>query len=262
MDKNKAIELLRRQADEINVLKLADQSSSFKRWKRNTEIIIEKVFSNTSRHLEDFNGIRYSTHVFTTDDDDSGFHKAYLQGLDTAKEILSSMIDEITEFGVVDPNFSSNVDSLTVIENICARFHLVARQLRSRHQGRPTIEIDDEYDVQDLFHSLLHLHFSDIRSEEWTPGYAGGSSRIDFLLKQEQITVEIKKTRKSLSPKDIGDQLIIDSKRYKAHPDSKCLFCFIYDPEGRIGNPVGLENDLTEREKDFKIIVVIHPKGR
>ena len=56
---------------------------------------------------------------------------------------------------------------------ICTRFHLVARQLRKRHDDRSTLDISDEYDVQDLLHSLLCLFFDDIRSEEGTPSYAG-----------------------------------------------------------------------------------------
>ncbi len=36
------------------------------------------------------------------------------------------------------------------INNICERFHLVARQLRSRHEDRDTLDIQDEYDIQEL----------------------------------------------------------------------------------------------------------------
>ena len=42
--------------------------------------------------------------------------------------------------------------------------------------------MEDEYDVQDLFHALLTIYFEDIRKEEWSPSYAGGASRMDFLL--------------------------------------------------------------------------------
>jgi hypothetical protein len=262
METSKSIELLKKQIEKADPLKREEQfSANFKKWRRDTEIIIEKIFGKDSRHLKDFDGISYSLSIFTSNTPDYAFQKRYVEGLDEAKQILNSMIDEINEFGFDGQNQSFKTDSLTVIENICNRFHLVARQLRSRHSSRPTIEIEDEYDVQDLFHSLLHLHFNDIRPEEWTPSYAGGSSRIDFLLKQEQIVVEIKKTRKTLTTKDIADQLIIDAKRYQSHPDSKCLFCFVYDPEGRVGNPTGLENDLTDKKNEFRTIVIVSPKG-
>ena len=54
------------------------------------------------------------------------------------------------------------------------------------------------------------LHFDDIRPEEWTPSYAGSSARMDFLLKKEQIVLEIKKTRKGLVAKEAGEQLIVE----------------------------------------------------
>jgi REase_DpnII-MboI len=64
-----------------------------------------------------------------------------------------------------------------------------------------------EYDVQDLLHALLHLYCDDIRTEEWTPSYAGASSRMDFLLKKEKIVVEVKKTRQGLDAREVGEQL-------------------------------------------------------
>jgi hypothetical protein len=107
----------------------------------------------------------------------------------------------------------------------------------------------------------LKIHFDDVRAEEWTPSYAGGSSRVDFLLKDEQIIVELKKTRASLKDRNIGEQLIIDAIRYRAHPDCKALICFVYDPEGKVGNPIGLEKDLESAVTDIKIRVIVAPKG-
>jgi len=95
----------------------------------------------------------------------------------------------------------------------------------------------DEYDVQDLMHALLKQHFNDVRAEEWTPSYAGKSSRMDFLLKNEKLVLETKKTRLGLDHKAVGDELAVDIVRYKSHPDCLILACFVYDPECRIGNP-------------------------
>lgn len=152
--------------------------------------------------------------------------------------------------------------SLSIIEKICARFHLVVRQLRERHDSRPTLDVDDEYDVQDLIHALLKLFFEDIRPEEWTPSYAGKSSRMDFLLKNHRTVIEIKKTRKGLGAKEVGTQLIDDIVRYRKHSDCKVLICFVYDPEGRITNPRGLENDLSHQDKDIEVKILIRPTGK
>jgi hypothetical protein len=145
------------------------------------------------------------------------------------------------------------------LKNIFNQFHAVTKQLRNRYNGRNTLEIEDEYDVQDLLHALLRLFFSDIRNEEWTPSYAGGSSRMDFLLKEEKIVIEVKKTRKGLGDKELGKQLIEDKEKYKAHPDCKKLICFTYDPEGRIVNPKGIQNDLNRQEPEFEVEIIIKP---
>lgn len=140
------------------------------------------------------------------------------------------------------------------------QFHVVANQLRNRYSKRETIRINDEYDVQDLLHGLLKIQFQDVRTEEYTPSYAGSSARVDFLLKKEKIVIEVKKTREGLTDKKIGDQLILDTQHYKAHPDCKHLICFVYDPEGRIQNPRGLESDLNNiTNEELMVEVFIRP---
>ena len=106
---------------------------------------------------------------------------------------------------------------------------------------------------------MLKIFFDDLRAEEYTPSYAGSASRVDFLLKQEQIVIEIKKTRKNLGAKEVGEQLIVDSQRYQSHPNCGQLICFVYDPEGRIANPRGIENDLTQEINGVPVSVFITP---
>lgn len=151
------------------------------------------------------------------------------------------------------------VDYEAVLTTIFDRFFTVARQLQRRHDGRQTLSIQDEYDVQDLLCSLLLLHCEDVRPEEWTPSSAGSSKRMDFLLKDSEIAIEVKMTRPNLKDKEIGDQLIIDIAHYKQHNDCKSLYCFVYDPEGYIRNPRGLENDLQKIDKTFPVKVFIRP---
>ena len=154
----------------------------------------------------------------------------------------------------------SLAEKINFVEKIAERFHLLVRQLRERYSNRPTLDVDDEYDVQDLFHVLLRLEFDDVRKEEWTPSYAGGSSRIDFLIPTIETVIEIKMTRKRLNARQVGEQLIVDIAKYKTHPQCRTLICFVYDPEGRITNPVGLENDLNDSDSDINVKVIIEPK--
>ena len=56
---------------------------------------------------------------------------------------------------------NQDTEVFSKLMNIFNRFHKVSIQLRSRYKGRPTLEVNDEYDVQDLLHALLCLHFQD-----------------------------------------------------------------------------------------------------
>ncbi|WP_375767799.1 hypothetical protein NR798_39955 [Archangium gephyra] len=151
--------------------------------------------------------------------------------------------------------------SLETLENILRQFHRVAAQLRKRHDGRKTLVIKDEYDVQDLLHALLLMHFSDIREEEHAPSFAGASPRLDFLLRNEEIVIEVKKTRPSQTVRGLCDELIADIARYQAHPNCKTLVCFIYDPEGQLSNVAGLIHDIQSTPSKIPVRVLVVPAG-
>ena len=149
---------------------------------------------------------------------------------------------------------------IEALQRVFSKFHLIARELRRRHDNRDTLDVNDEYDVQDLLSALLVLYFDDIRPEEWTPSYAGQSARMDFLLKKEKIVVEVKMTRQGLADKEIGNQLIVDIERYKEHSDCSTLVCFIYNPDGRITNSHALSGDLQSQSRDdLKVMVIVEP---
>ena len=149
-----------------------------------------------------------------------------------------------------------------LVRTICDRFTIVANALTDRYDNRATIAMTDEYDVQDLLGALLKLHFTDVRPEEWTPSYAGNASRMDFLLKPEQLVVEAKMTRKGLGQKELVTQLAEDILRYQSHQDCKTLICFVYDPTGKCSNPTALENDLTKNHGGLQVVVIVQPKSR
>lgn len=181
LPKDKAIEKLRRQLDAIDEIKSKPRHSpEYKKWFRDTEVAIEKSFGQNTRHIKDFTSISFSLRMWSDSTPDFEFEKAFQKGLTLAAHILQSFIDELEEY-VEDAPVAAKRNSLLVIERICNRFHLVARQLRSRHNSRETLNVEDEYDVQDLLHGLLTLEFEDIRAEEWTPGYAGGGIKDGFL---------------------------------------------------------------------------------
>ncbi len=179
------------------------------------------------------------------------------------KALFSAISNSLENSGYVDPDRKEakkdNI-ALDTLVQISKKFHISALQFTKRHSNRTPFIIDDEYDVQDYFHALLKIHFNDVRPEEYIPSYAGSSSKVDFLLKDEKILVEIKYATSKLKDKAIGEQLIIDIEKYKKHPDCECLVCFVYDPNFNIKNPYGLEKDLSGKNNNLNIKVHIYPK--
>ncbi len=176
-------------------------------------------------------------------------------------ELVDRFIRQLEKKQALSPKVRlSHPDPLAKLDKLLSRFHLVAQQMRERHANRPTIVIGDEYDVQDLLHSVLKIEFDDVRAEEWTPSYAGSATRMDFVLKKEEIVVEVKKTSAALRDKQVGEQLILDIAHYKAYTGCKTLVCFIYDPDFLLKNREGLIYDLQKTHDGLNVKLAIHPQ--
>jgi hypothetical protein len=83
---------------------------------------------------------------------------------------------------------------------------------------------------------------------------------VDFLLRAERTVVEVKMTRKGLGQRDVVEQLVIDRDYYRTHPACDRLVCLVYDPGGRIRQPVIVERDLSV-ETPLPTMVVVTPQG-
>jgi hypothetical protein len=105
-----------------------------------------------------------------------------------------------------------------------------------RRKGATELTFKSEYDSQDLLHALLRPWVEDIRPEEFTPSYAGSSSRMDFLLPKHSVVLELKRVRDRTHAKEIGKELTIDIAYYRAHPNCNHLWCVVYDPDKLIPN--------------------------
>jgi hypothetical protein len=153
-------------------------------------------------------------------------------------------------------------------DNVEDLIHVLVRGLRRsmhplthRRKGTQPLAFTNEYDVQDLLHAMLRPWVSDIRPEEFTPSYAGSSTRMDFLLPAHSIVIELKVARDPLHAKRIGDELIVDIAHYQRHPDCRTLWCVVYDPNHFVTNADGLRSDLdgrrTSKEGEVFVRVMI-----
>lgn len=123
----------------------------------------------------------------------------------------------------------------------------------------PTPSIANEKDLQVLVHAILRLLYPDVRAEDMVPQYAGAGSRVDFLIRDSGIIVETKMTRKSLTDRKVGEELLVDWARYQRHPDCRGIFALVYDPERYLHNPAGLEHDLSQVASNiWTRVIVVH----
>jgi hypothetical protein len=150
-------------------------------------------------------------------------------------------------------------DPLDLVRKVCTRFHAVVRQLRLRRDNRTTLDVQDELDVHDLLYTLLRYELDEVAQAEWPAGGRETPPRAMSLLPRHRLAILTMMTKSGLGPREIAEQLTADAAVFPA-TEHQTLFCFIYDPEGRIGNPRGLEAELT-RVSDTQIVeVLIAPK--
>jgi len=97
--KEKAIEKIEIQISNIDSLSRQKRfNPEFKKWIRDTQIALEHIFGAESRHIKDFNQIKYSLNAYSSNTPDSTFQERYVKGLENSRAVLSSMIDEISEY--------------------------------------------------------------------------------------------------------------------------------------------------------------------
>lgn len=152
------------------------------------------------------------------------------------------------------PAMPSNVDEviLVIVQGLRRAMH----PLTYRRKGAEQLRFANEYDVQDLLHALLRPWVQDVRPEEYTPSYAGKSTRMDFLCPAHQLVIETKCVRDRHHAKNVGDELLLDIAHYAAHPTCKKLWCVIYDPEHFLTNPDALRDLEGAHKKDDRGIEV------
>lgn len=165
--------------------------------------------------------------------------------------------NEETVSALQQPVMPAKVEVL--LERLVRGLHRAMYPLINRRRGSQPLTFNSEYDVQDLLHSQLRPWVQDIRAEEFTPSYAGSSTRMDFLLPAHKLVLETKIVRDRSHGKKVGDELIIDIAHYRSHSACNYLWCVIYDPNHYIANSQGLITDLEgeHASKDGKVTVKV-----
>lgn len=178
----------------------------------------------------------------------------YKTRIEAAIIFLHSRIKEIQEWE--EEAIAETTTPLVQVCGICERFSCSLGPLGKRRTGHAPYIINDEYDMQDIFHAYLSLFFDDIVPEERMPKVADSASIIDFFLKDSGIGIELKLTGSGKTKKDFKKELIQDMTDYQALPGINQLVFFIYDPGKVVDHPKLFEREL-EQSSIIPAIVMV-----
>jgi hypothetical protein len=259
VSKTKALEILDRLARESEDVKSPMDDLWLKAWSSSVLTNARNLFGENSQQALDFIRVQFDPEVDWEAPSDRERLRVRATGIVQARDLIKVWRQEIVDFWA-DAPAPTKADPVRVALHICEALPRAVLRLRDRHGKQPPLEMKDEHDVQYVLGALLEVHFDDIHAEDYVPAYAGGVSRIDFVLRPERIAIETKMTRKSLRDKEVGEELLVDIARYKEHGKVDTLICLVYDPQHLIKNPRGLETDLERTPSDLNLRVLVRPR--
>lgn len=126
---------------------------------------------------------------------------------------------------------STPAPDAALIEQLCKRLPQAARILAVRsRKGKASYEISDEYDVQDLLHSVLRAYLKYSVQEDPLPKVAGAkSSRADISIEELGVLIEVKYVHGPEDQKRLFEEYSQDLVLYSQWPHLKTLIYFIYN---------------------------------
>jgi hypothetical protein len=145
-----------------------------------------------------------------------------------------------------------------VLNNFCNAIQKIISDRRANH---PDFKIEDEYDVQDILYVILKSIFPNLREEDPIAKVGGKSTKIDLIIREEKILIEVKMIKaKDSNETHFIEQLKVDFESYHECKWLRKLFCFVYDPYKKtrdISNFNDLNGERVKGEHNFNVEVII-----
>lgn len=159
-------------------------------------------------------------------------------------DVQSLLLLEFLEKHLLEVRFISK-NSEQILREIFYNFsNAVQKIIKDRRKGHPQYQIEDEYDVQDILYVIIKSIFPNMRDEDSIAKVGAKSTKIDFILREEEILIEVKMIKKGDSnEKHFIEQLKVDFESYHKCVWLNKLFCFVYDPYKKTGD-ISNFNDL------------------
>lgn len=160
------------------------------------------------------------------------------------------------------------MDAECMVEYILNQFPLFCKRLyRDQVHGKcssnmreylPKLCIENEYDLQRMVYAAISVLFPDVRIEE-VEDSGHHMIRKDIVLDKEDIAIELKCTRNSMTERDLSEEIAADMIHY----GNKIVFFYIYDKENCIQSPGSFQAAYEQHCVDDKSIhvVIFQPKS-
>lgn len=176
-------------------------------------------------------------------------------------DVQSQILLEDIESTLLQTKFiNKNADE--VVRDVLNNFsNAIQKIINGRRLNHPDFKIEDEYDVQDISYVILKSIFPNLREEDPIPKVGGKSTKIDLILREEKILIEVKMIKaKDSNETHFIEQLKVDFESYHECKWLRKLFCFVYDPYKKtrdISNFNDLNGERTKGEHNFNVEVIV-----
>lgn len=161
-DKTYFLDKLKAQRDEIEqIVKKKSFSQEFKKWQRDTQVLLEYAFGTGTRHVTEFNEINYFPVIWGSGTPDSYYEEIFRDGLATARTTLQSMIDEVEEYWDEDEQ-ADHPDSKDYLKEL-------AQPTMTQYASRENIDVLVVSALNDELNYLVEstdISFSEMEIEE------------------------------------------------------------------------------------------------
>lgn len=161
--------------------------------------LVARVFGSNSVEYTQYNSWNaYSqTFAFSMDIPDYEWERQcqerYRSGAQRTILELQAILDELEQVRRLEIHELHEVRAdFELVLTLCKRLPQAQRCLSNRRFNKPAFSIEDEYDAQDLLHSLLKAYFKYSVQEQPLAKLANTSSRVDLAIEELETLIELK----------------------------------------------------------------------
>lgn len=161
----------------------------------------------------------------------------------------------------VRPYLGDTLDkAVLLIQEVARKMIFRSDQLPPKGQARGgwTVNLQNEYDCQSLFYSVVKPWLPELAREEVTVSFDGQKKLSDFSLFRGKLIIEMKFISDAVSKASVGKTLAGLSEFYSRNANVGCLLVIVYVKSGTVGVDKGRwESEFTSIHTAPSVITIV-----